>query len=56
MKLLKGDTPEVMVVQILRGLMEASQARRDQRWQMRYDGIHARSAVRRKSLPRRRRR
>jgi hypothetical protein len=39
MKMLKGGAPEVIAVQILRGLMEVSQAPRDQRWQARYDGI-----------------
>jgi hypothetical protein len=38
MKMLKGGAPEVIAVQILRGLMEVSQAR-DQRWQARFDGI-----------------
>jgi hypothetical protein len=39
MKMLKGGTPEVMAVQVLRGLLEASQAPRDERWQNRVDGI-----------------
>jgi hypothetical protein len=39
MKMLKGGAPEVIAVQILRGLMEVSQAPRDQRWQARHDGI-----------------
>jgi hypothetical protein len=39
MKMLKAGAPEVVVVQILRGLLEASQAPRDERWQARYDGI-----------------
>jgi hypothetical protein len=39
MKLLRGGTPEVMVVQTLRMLMDASQAPRDDRWQARYDDI-----------------
>jgi hypothetical protein len=39
MKMLKGGAPEVIAVQILRGLMEVSQAPRDQRWQTRFDGI-----------------
>src|SRR5215831_278973 len=39
MKLLRGGTPEVMVVTTLRMLMDASQAPRDDRWQARYDDI-----------------
>src|SRR5215831_6399734 len=39
MKLLRGGTPEVMAVQTLRMLMDASQAPRDDRWQERYDDI-----------------
>jgi hypothetical protein len=39
MKMLKGGTPEVMAVQILRGLLEASKAPRDERWENRYDSI-----------------
>src|SRR5262249_55682638 len=39
MKLLRGGTPEVMVVTTLRMLMDASQAPRDDRWQERYDDI-----------------
>ena len=39
MKMLRGGTPEVMAVQMLRGLMDASQAPRDDRWRDRYDDI-----------------
>jgi hypothetical protein len=39
MKMLKAGAPEVVVVQILRGLLKTSQAPRDQRWQTRFDGI-----------------
>jgi hypothetical protein len=39
MKMLRGGTPEVMAVQTLRMLMDASQAPRDDRWQARYDDI-----------------
>jgi hypothetical protein len=39
MKMLKGGAPEVIAVQILRGLMEVSQAPRDARWQARFGGI-----------------
>src|SRR5262249_47781755 len=39
MKLLRGGTPEVMAVQTLRMLMDASTAPRDDRWQARYDDI-----------------
>jgi hypothetical protein len=39
MKLLRGGTPEVMAVQTLRMLMDASQAPRDDRWQARYDDV-----------------
>jgi hypothetical protein len=39
MKMLRGGTPEVMAVQMLRGMMVASQAPHDERWQTRYDDI-----------------
>src|SRR5262249_46196345 len=39
MKLLRGGTPEVMVVQTLRMLMDSSTAPHDDRWQERYDDI-----------------
>jgi len=39
MKMLRGGTPEVMAVQTLRMLMDASQAPHDDRWQTRYDDI-----------------
>jgi hypothetical protein len=39
MKLLRGGTPEVMAVQTLRMMMDASQAPRDDRWHDRYDDI-----------------
>jgi hypothetical protein len=39
MKMLRGGTPEVMAVQTLRMMMDASQAPRDDRWQLRYDDI-----------------
>jgi hypothetical protein len=39
MKMLRGGTPEVMAVQMLRGMMDTSQAPRDDRWQDRYDDI-----------------
>jgi Virulence-associated protein E-like domain len=39
MKMLRGGTPEVMAVQTLRMMMDASQAPRDDRWQDRYDDI-----------------
>jgi hypothetical protein len=39
MKMLRGGTPEVTAVQMLRGLMDASQARRDDRWRDRYADI-----------------
>jgi hypothetical protein len=39
MKMLRGGTPEVMAVQMLRGMMDASPAPHDERWQTRYDDI-----------------
>jgi hypothetical protein len=39
MKMLRGSTPEVMAVQMLRGMMDTSQAPHDDRWQDRYDDI-----------------
>jgi hypothetical protein len=39
MKMLRGGTPEVMAVQTLRMMMDASQAPHDDRWQDRYDDI-----------------
>jgi hypothetical protein len=39
MKLLRGGTPEVMAVQMLRALLDASQAPRDDRWRDRYTDI-----------------
>ena len=39
MKMLRGGTPEPIAVQMLRGLMDASQAPRDNRWQSRYADI-----------------
>jgi hypothetical protein len=39
MKMLRGGTPEVMAVQTLRMMMDASRAPRDERWQARYDDI-----------------
>ena len=39
MKMLRGGTPEVMAVQMLRGMMDASQAPRDDRWRDRYADI-----------------
>jgi hypothetical protein len=39
MKMLRGGTPEVMAVQMLRGIMDTSQAPHDDRWQDRYDDI-----------------
>jgi hypothetical protein len=39
MKMLRGGTPEVMAVQTLRMMMDASQAPRDDRWHDRYDDI-----------------
>jgi hypothetical protein len=39
MKMLRGGTPEVMAVQMLRGMMDTSQVPHDDRWQDRYDDI-----------------
>ena len=39
MKLLRGGTPEVMAVQMLRAMMDASQAPRDDRWRDRYADV-----------------
>jgi hypothetical protein len=39
MKMLRGGTPEVMAVQMLRGIMDTSQTPHDERWQDRYDDI-----------------
>jgi hypothetical protein len=39
MKMLRGGTPEVMAVQMLRAMLDASQAPRDDRWRDRYAGI-----------------
>ena len=39
MKLLRGGTPEVIAVQMLRAMMDASQAPRDDRWRDRYADV-----------------
>src|SRR5262249_16984708 len=39
MKMLRGGAPEVIAVQILRGLLQVSQAPRDKRWQTRLGEI-----------------
>jgi hypothetical protein len=39
MKMLRGGTPEVMAVQMLRAMMDSSQAPRDDRWRDRYADI-----------------
>ena len=39
MKLLRGGTPEVIAVQMLRALLDASQAPRDDRWRERYADV-----------------
>jgi len=39
MKMLRGGAPEIIAVQILRGLLQVSQAPRDKRWQTRFGEI-----------------
>jgi hypothetical protein len=39
MKMLRGGTPEIMAVQMLRGMMDAAQAPHDDRWRDRYADI-----------------
>ncbi|MGO8918024.1 MAG: hypothetical protein ACLQJR_19140 [Stellaceae bacterium] len=39
MKLLRGGTPEVIAVQMLRAMLDNSQAPRDDRWRDRYAGV-----------------
>ena len=39
MKMLRGGTPEIMAVQMIRGMMDAAQAPHDDRWRDRYADI-----------------
>ena len=56
MKMLRGGTPEVMAVQMLRGMMDASQAPRDDRWRDRYVDIPRAVSSAGRSLPTNRKR